>query len=187
MRSFVAIELPDELKLKLDKLMAQLESERQPWVKWVRASGIHLTLKFLGDIITGQTGEITRAIEEATQGFSPFQLDVKALGVFPNWQRAQVAWVGIGGELIKLSQLQQRLDSNLANCGFAPESRPFSPHLTIARIRNHATLSEWQKFGKLIADTKFEAGSFKVNAVSLMRSQLTKERAIYRPISSIRL
>ncbi|MBA7564438.1 RNA 2',3'-cyclic phosphodiesterase [subsurface metagenome] len=187
-RSFIAIELPDELKLGLAQLEAQLKMSKQPWVKWVDPYSIHLTLKFLGSIAVDRISEITRAMEEAVQGISPFHLEVKDLGVFPSLRRVQVAWVGISGEVDKLSQLQQHLESNLARLGFAPESRPFTPHLTLARLRNQASLDERQSFGQLIATTRFEAAyTIKVDAISLIRSQLTREGAIYSRISSVRL
>ncbi len=187
-RSFIAIELPDELKAGLAQLEAQLKMSRQPWVKWVDPYSIHLTLKFLGSIAVDRISKITRAMEEAIQGISPFHLEVKDLGVFPSLRRVQVIWVGISVEVDKISQIQQHLESNLARLGFAPESRPFTPHLTLARLRNRASLDERQSFGQLIATTRFEAAyTIKVDAIKLMRSQLTREGAIYSRISSVRL
>ncbi len=186
-RSFIAIELPDELRLELVQLETQLKSGKQPGVKWVDPHSIHLTLKFLGSIAVDRTGEITRAMEAATQVVSPFHLEVKGLGVFPNLKRVQIAWVGISGEVDRLGRIQQRIESNLERLGFAPESRPFTAHLTLARLRNQASLDERQRFGQLIVGTRFEAGSIKVDAISLMRSQLTREGAIYSRISSVRL
>ena len=187
-RSFIAIELPEELKLGLTRLEAQLKSGEQSWVKWVDPHSIHLTLKFLGNISIDRTGEITRAMEEAAQGVSPFHLEVKDLGASPSLRRVQVAWVGIGGEIDKLNQLQKRIEANLVPLGFTPEARPFTAHLTLARLRNQASLDERQRFGQLIAGTRFEAAyTIKVEAISLMRSQLTREGAIYSRISSVRL
>ena len=187
-RSFIAIELPDELKLGLTRLEDQLNMTRQPWVKWVNPHSIHLTLKFLGSISIDRVSEITGAMEAAIQGIPPFRLEVKDLGVFPSSRRVQVAWVGISGEVDKLSQLQQHLESNLSHLGFAAESRPFRPHLTLARLHNQASLDERQSFGQLIATTRFEAAyPIKVNAINLMRSQLTREGAIHSRISSVGL
>jgi len=187
-RSFIAIELPDELKSELTRLEARLKSDKQPWVKWVNPDSIHLTLKFLGNIAIDRTGEITRAIEEAVQGISPFHLEVKELGVFPNLRRVQVAWVGISGDVDKLSQLQKRIEITLTPLGFAPESRAFTPHLTLARLRDQASLDERQRFGQLIANAKFDtACTIEVDAISLMRSQLTREGAIYSRISLVEL
>jgi len=186
-RSFIAIELPNRLRLELGQLEAQLKLGKQSWVKWVNPDSIHLTLKFLGNIASDRTGEITRAMEAAAQGIPSFHLEVKDLGVFPNLKRVQVVWVGVSGEVDKLGEFQQRLESNLAHLGFAPESRPFTPHLTLARLRNQVSLDERQRFGQLIAETRFDAGSIKVDAINLMRSQLTREGAIYSRISSVRL
>ncbi len=187
-RSFIAIELPDGLKLELVQLEARLKSGKQPWVKWVNPDSIHLTLKFLGNIAIDRTIEITRAMGEAAQGIPPFHLEVKELGAFPNLKRVQVVWVGMSGDVDKLGQLQQHVESNLARLGFTPESRPFTSHLTLARLRNRVSLDERQRFGQLITDTKFEANcTIKVDAISLMRSQLAREGAIYSRISSVRL
>ncbi len=187
-RSFIAIELPDELKVGLTQLEARLKLGEQPRVKWVDPNSIHLTLKFLGSIAVDRIDEIIRAIEEAVRGMSPFHLEVRELGAFPNLRRVQVVWVGVGGEVDKLVQLQQRIDSNLTPLGFTPESRPFTPHLTLARLRNRASPDERQRFGQLIAGTKFEAAyTIKVDAISLMRSQLTREGAIHSRISSVGL
>ena len=187
-RCFIAIELPDEVKRGLTQLEAQLKSGNQPWVKWVDPYSIHLTLKFLGNVAADRIGEITGAMGEAVQGASPFHLEVKDLGVFPNLRRVQVAWVGIRGEVDKLVQLQQRIESSLVPQGFTAESRPFTAHLTLARIRDRASPDERQRFGQLIADTKFEAAyTFRVDAINLMRSQLTREGAIYSRIGSVEL
>ena len=187
-RSFIAIELPEELKLGLTQLEAQLKLGKQPWVKWVNPQSIHLTLKFLGSIDIDRTGEITRAMETAVQGISPFQLEVKDLGVFPNLRRVQVVWVGIRGEVDKLAQLQKHIESALAPLGFAPESRPFTPHLTLARLRDWASLDDRQGFGQLIASTRFElVYTIEVDAINLMRSQLTRQGAIYSRISLVGL
>lgn len=187
-RSFIAIELPDGLKQELNHLEAQLKKSGPPGVKWVNPDSIHLTLKFLGNIAQNQIDEITKAMEEAVQGIPPFHLEIKDLGVFPNLKRVQVAWVGISGDVNKLSLLQQNIESKLARLGFTPESRPFTAHLTLARVQNRASLDEQQKLGQIIASTRFEAiHSIEVNAISLMRSQLTRQGAIYNQISSVKL
>ena len=93
-RSFIAIELPDELKAGLDRLQTRLKSSGQSGVKWVDPYSIHLTLKFLGSIPVDKISGITAAMEEAAQEISHFHLEVKELGVFPNLKRVQVVWVG---------------------------------------------------------------------------------------------
>jgi len=185
-RSFIAIELPDDLKEGLAQLQANLKEGIEPPVKWVNPYGIHLTLKFLGNVAVINIDKITRAMEKAAQGISPFELKTKELGVFPNLKRVQVIWVGIGGEMDRLNQFQKRIELNLAPLGFSRESRPFVPHLTLCRVRDWISPDERQIFGQRITDTKFEAVyTIKVDSISLIKSQLTREGAIYSQISSV--
>jgi 2'-5' RNA ligase len=186
-RSFIAIELPGDLKSLLDRLEAQLKADKQPWVKWVSPGSIHLTLKFLGSVPIDKTIEITGAIEEAAQGISPIHLKVEGLGVFPNPRMVQVAWVGVSGEVEKLKRLQGRIDARLSRLGFAPESRPFTPHLTLARLSSRASPDERSRFGQLITGTKFAACPVEVDGISLMKSRLSREGAIYSRISLTKL
>ncbi len=187
-RSFVAIELPDELKPILGGLQSHLKSHTQSPVKWVDPSGVHLTLKFLGNVAENRIAEITQAIEAASSGVPPFQLEVKGLSVFPSLKRVQIIWVGLEGDIAQLCQLQQRIESALAPIGFPPEGRPFTPHLTLARVRERATPEERQSLGQLVASTRFETVyRFGVDSVYLMRSQLTREGAIYSQIWAVKL
>ncbi len=187
-RSFIAIELPEEIRQALAELQASLQIEKQPSVKWVDPHSIHLTLKFLGSIPAARTSDITSAIEAAARGIAPFTLEVKGVGVFPNFKRVRVVWVGVEGDISQLRLLQQRIESGLGPLGFARESRPFTPHLTLARVREKAPPGEQQDFGQVIASASFEtAHHFTVSQVNLMRSQLTTEGAIYGQIATISL
>ena len=187
-RSFIAIELPETLKLELAELQARLKTADPGGVKWADPQGIHLTLKFLGNIAADRTGDIIRAMNEAARGIPPFQLTIGGLGVFPNPRRAQVAWVGLSGQVDKLARFQAQLEASLARLGFAPETRLFSPHLTLARLRPQASPAERQSLGQLIISTRF-ASSYPivVTAIKLMRSQLTRQGAIYSQIGSVEL
>jgi len=187
-RSFIAIELPDEVKSGLADLQARLKTGQPPSVKWVNPNSIHLTLKFLGNVAADQIDGITRAMEAAARGTAPFPLEVRELGVFPTLRRVQVVWVGMSGDLARLGRLQQRIESNLGPLGFTPEARKFTPHLTLARLREQATPDERQSLGQLIARTGFTAApGFTVDAVNLIKSQLTREGAIYHRLSSVKL
>jgi len=186
-RTFIAIELPDSLKLKLSELETRLKSDGQSPAKWGKPDSIHLTLKFLGNTAVGKISEIARAMAAAAEAVPPFHLEIKGLGTFPNPKRVQVVWVGVSGELDKLARLQQGIESRLEPLGFTPEARPFVPHLTLARVNRLASGGERQQLGQLIAATEFEAGTIKVTAVSLMKSQLTREGAIHSRLASARL
>jgi 2'-5' RNA ligase len=187
-RSFIAIELPEEAKSGLGKLRKELERNEQTFVKWVNPEGIHLTLKFLGNIPFKQVAEITEAMEGAAQGISPFYLEISGLGAFPNLKQPRVLWVGISGELDKLLGLQRNIDSALSPLGFTKEERPFVPHLTLARIRERASPGERRAFGELVVSTSFEDKyHIAADAINLMRSQLTPAGAIYTRLSLVGL
>jgi len=187
-RSFIAIELPEEVREGLARLRKELERDEHKFVKWVAPGGLHLTLKFLGNIPSKRVTEIYEAIAEAAQGISPFHLEISGLGAFPSLRQARVFWVGIGGEVDKLSKLQQNIDSALAVLGFAKEERPFVPHLTLARIRPGASPLERRRFGELVDSTIFEDKyHIEVEAISLMRSQLTPVGAVYTRLSAVEL
>ncbi|OGO40476.1 MAG: 2'-5' RNA ligase [Chloroflexi bacterium RBG_16_57_8] len=185
-RSFIAIELPENIKGRLGELQSRLQSGKSR-ARWVAPESIHLTLKFLGSISVSSIPDVTGVMEEAAFGIPPFRLGVRGLGVFPDARRVRVVWVGLDGELDELMQLQKRLDSGLASLGFAPESRPFTAHLTLARMRDEASPAEREAIGQLVSAASFEAGDFSVESVSLMKSQLTREGAIYSRLASAAL
>jgi 2'-5' RNA ligase len=187
-RSFIAIELPEEVRQGLAKLRNGLQRDEHRFVKWVDPYGIHLTLKFLGNIPAGRVTEVTGAMEGATQGISPFHLQISGLGAFPSIKQVRVFWVGIGGEMDKLSRLQQNIDSALGVLGFAREERPFVPHLTLARVRQGASPSDRRSFGALVDSAVFEQEyHLQVEAVNLMKSQLTPAGAVYSRLSVVGL
>ena len=187
-RAFIAVELPAELKRELAELEAQLKKNSPPVVKWVDPNNIHITLKFLGEISEDSIGELMLAVEEAAQEMQSFQLEIREVGAFPNLERPHVLWVGVKGELEKISQLQKKIESNTEQLGFRRESRAFSPHLTLGRVRDEARPNERHRLGKLLTDTAFTAlHNVNVDAVHLMKSQLTPTGSIYTCIGSVKL
>jgi 2'-5' RNA ligase len=187
-RSFIAIELPYELRIELGNLQNSLISSQQNWVKWVKPDSIHLTLKFLGDISIDQIKEITRAIEESVLTIPAFRLQIKDLGVFPNLKRIQVIWAGLNGDLIRLTNLQKRIEENMTILGYPVEERDFTPHLTLGRARFQPPPQDLQKFAQLITGTKYKSLiNINVNAIHLMKSQLTSQGAVYSKLNSVNL
>ena len=187
-RSFIAIELSDEVKTGLSKIQAELKSHGYTFLKWVMPEGIHLTLKFLGDVSAQKVTEITKVIEQAGQEAHTFRLTVGGLGAFPNLRRPRVLWVGVGGEIEKLVMLQQRIDHCLEPLGFFPEARPFAPHLTLARLREGTAADKLREFGDMVA-RKPETGDHEmtVTSVRLMRSQLFPSGAVYSCLTKVAL
>jgi 2'-5' RNA ligase len=139
MRLFVALDIPDEVRDKLSSVCTQLKSSC-PDARWARPDGFHITLKFLGhvenqkdphklDSIVSALTNATSASEEA----SPIQISFRGLGFFPNDHRPSVLWCGVEGST-NLADLASRIERACEPLGFPPESRPYSPHLTLARL-----------------------------------------------------
>ena len=187
-RAFIAVELPEGLKKELNELEVQLKKNSPPVVRWVDPSNIHITLKFLGEISEDSIDELMLAIEEAARGIQPFQLQIREVGAFPGLDRAQVLWVGVKGDVDKIAQLQKRIEANTEQLGFPRETRAFTPHLTLGRVRDEARPGDRQRLGKLLTDTTFSAlHNVDVDSVNLMKSQLTPAGAIHTCIGSVKL
>ena len=186
-RAFIAVELPSFLKEELGRIESILKAGNTTPVKWVDFENIHLTLKFLGDIESSRVGEIIEGIKNACVGISPFELKIKGLGVFPNPARTRIAWVGLIDSTDELSLLQRNIESEMEKLEYERETRKFSPHLTLARVRDQATPDERKRFGNLVTATAFSSERITVNSVSLMQSHLTRQGALYTCLGSIRL
>jgi 2'-5' RNA ligase len=187
-RCFVAIELPEGLKLELAKLQSQLKMASRASVKWVDTKGIHLTLKFLGNVEASRIPTIVEAVAQARQGIAPFHLEVAGTGVFPGQKQPRVVWVGLRGDVQTLLRLQERLEAALVPLGFASESRSFTPHITLGRVRPEGQAAEKQNLAQAIISTTFEATTpLEVKAVNLIKSQLTPSGAIYTRLAEIKL
>jgi 2'-5' RNA ligase len=179
-RAFIAIELSEELKANLARLQELIKLGSESYVKWVDPQGMHLTLKFLGNISVDKVSGISEAIAEVARSAAPFRLGLTEFEAFPNTKAPRVAWVGLGGDLESLLRLQRGIDQALIPLGFAAEARAFSPHLTLGRVRDQATPQERRRLGERIASLEVQGQpSLYVDRVSLMRSQLTSKGAIY--------
>lgn len=187
-RAFIAIELPSQIKTALGKLQDNLRTSKNASVKWVDPEGIHLTLKFLGNVDEAEIPALTKALSEAVKGVAPFSLQLGDPGAFPNPHAPRVVWVGVGGEIEPLRTLHNNIDRVLAPLGFPPEKRAFSPHLTLGRVREEASPGERRRLGENVAALKTEAkSSFEVESLSLMRSRLAREGAVYSCLASFAL
>jgi 2'-5' RNA ligase len=187
-RAFIAIELPSEIKSELALVQKKLKREAHPSVKWVSLDGIHITLKFLGNINPAMTSQIMEAISRAARGMHPFNLELQGLGAFPNLRRPRVIWVGMGGEISKLTALQKNVDLALTPLGFLPETRSFTPHLTLARLTERTPVQERGRLGQLAAEIKIERYiPFQADSIHLIRSELTPAGAIYSYLGSAKL
>jgi RNA 2',3'-cyclic 3'-phosphodiesterase len=187
-RAFIAIELSGEVKKALTQLQSRLKSGSRTPVKWTDPEGTHLTLQFLGNIDAGKVSRITAAMEAAVSDIRPFRLIISGMGVFPSPARVRVVWVGLKGDVEILASLQKRVEEELKPLGFAPETRAFTPHLTLGRVRDEARPEERQGLGRLIGGTEDNIETaFDVNSVHLFRSQLRPTGAVYTRIATVEL
>lgn len=197
-RSFMAIELPDTLRSELARTQADIRKhvaavarsdDTSQSIKWVDPAGIHLTLKFLGSVAAADLPNVEKAIQRAVRAAKPFTLVLSGLGVFPSWTRPRVIWVGVEEAGSRcLVPLQEAIEEELGGLGFARETRPFSPHLTLARLRETASAEARRAVGEAVRKTPPPRSMpFTVSEVSLMRSELSPHGARYSRLASFQL
>ena len=188
-RAFIAIELDDPVLRALEKVQAELKRNLpSSVVRWVNRSGIHLTLKFLGDTPSSQIADIEAALRLACAAFAPFRLTCAGLGCFPNPSRPRVVWVGVKEPSGALIRLQEAIEREVAPLGYPPEVRAFSPHLTLGRAQRNASGSDLRVTGERIVS--YQAGKLaemEVSSVGLIRSDLRAAGAVYTPLARVPL
>ncbi len=186
-RAFVAVNLPDSARAALAETMSGLKGAMPEGVRWVDPSGIHLTLKFLGNIDAGLIQPVRLAMEQGAAAFNgpSFQLRLSGLGVFPHRKEPRVLWAGITGDLAALTGLQVCVAEALAEFDFAGERRPFRPHLTLGRVRGSVSPTARRAISQAIAEAGRPADiSWTVEAIHLIRSSLTPRGASYTSMGS---
>lgn len=181
----MAITLPDEVKDLLKSIQTGLDRGFKA-VSWVRPESIHLTLKFLGEIDEKKALAIAAALETAAEGIGPFTLEAGGVGVFPNPRAPRVVWAGVKDNS-ELLTLQKKIDERLAAAGFEPDDRPFTPHLTLCRIKS---AGDARAIGNLVTGPgqKEQArAAFTVNSFAFMKSVLKPQGAVHTVIKEFAL
>jgi len=176
-RSFIAIKIPglDPLRRVLKDL-----SEMGRALKAVDPNNLHVTLKFLGETDVDLVPEILKLVVEEATALAPCELTIAGLGVFPHAQRPSVVWAGLEGAET-LSALAADLEAGLELLGFAKESRPFVPHLTLARVKAKPPESLG---GLLSRHAKTPFGTARIEQVELIRSELGPDGSRYTVLGS---
>ncbi len=190
-RTFLAVELGDDLRNQIRLVQQDLRqrldrgSSKDTRITWVQPSSIHLTMKFLGDTDEELIGPIREALERAMSGFERVTMPVERLDVFPRLQQPRVLWVGPseqweqGDDAKRLVALHRAVEDCCQPFGFAPEDRPWSPHLTLARVK-----AGERHVGQALAKSGFmdrliSLGILAVESVVLMKSDLCSGGAVY--------
>ena len=183
MRTFIAIELPQEIKSALSNIQAELKQAHAD-VKWVKPENIHLTLKFLGEIDETLVEKICAILEGIARQNTPFNLSLSNLGAFPKLNYPRVIWIGVTNDQ-PVVKIAQEIEKEAVEIGLPRESRPFSSHITLGRVRS--ALNRGALIEKLIFLKKNFPPSnleFKVHSLTLFKSTLTPSGPIYEIIHS---
>lgn len=178
MRAFIAVDLPEELRAELGRWQEKLRKSARE-ARWVRPEGIHLTLKFLGEIPSAQVDQISNILSTLPR-IAPFEIRFEGFGFFPHARRPRVLWVGIE-PCPPLETLAVQVDKSLETVGFASEQRAFKPHLTLARFRVPRPQPEIEK--AISTDGPTVLGPITVREFFLFESILRPQGAEYRKLA----
>lgn len=184
MRTFIAIDFEEEIKKKLYFLLLELDKVSQN-IKWVKKEGMHLTLKFLGEIEEEKIPKIEAVLNAISKMCSPFPLRLKGTGTFPPGKKnPRVIWIGIeGGQTLK--ELQAQLEEELEKLDFPREKREFHPHLTLGRVKIQSHLGG--VLSQLEREKETTFGEMKVNKITFFQSILKPTGAEYKVLSEFEL
>ncbi len=178
-RSFLAVEFPPHILSKVGEIQERLRAS-QADVRWVKVDRIHLTLKFFGNIEEQQIADVSSAMEEIAAQRSAFDLSVKGLGAFPSTRNPRVIWLGLDPWEENLYPLQQGIEKKLEAMGFAPENRPYRPHLTLGRVKS--LKGKGNLVDLMERDRDVDLGPFVVDRIVLFKSDLRPSGPIYTPL-----
>ena len=182
-RVFCAIELTEEARFRVAERINTLRRlAPRARAGWAQAEKLHLTLKFLGDISVGRIDDLSAAAARAAANVAAFPLTLSEAGHFPPRGLPRVLWLGINDPTGNLARLREALEMEAARAGFARETRPFHPHLTIARLRDP---KDARQLAALHRETPFASLAFNVSEVIVMRSELGPGGSRYTPLARI--
>ena len=181
MRLFIAIDLSGALRENLSEQIHRLNKLLDSsHIRWVKPSGIHLTLKFLGETPENQIEKIKDELGDITPKYSSFSMQIGGFGCFPNMRRPRVLWIAVHEQSGVLKQLHQDIESKFHKLGFKKEGRPFRGHLTLGRIRKGLSSSELKRLSEQLNEIQIEdLGIETVSELCLFRSVLRPSGAEY--------
>ncbi len=190
-RTFIAIHLPVPLLTELESIQRTLAS-RVPAnrVRWVNTTGIHLTLKFLGETPVERLPDIYRALEAVARHAAGGDFTLQGLGCFPNSRRPRVIWVGVaeGPPTGWLTLLQQAVEEAMAHFGYPPERRAFHPHLTLGRVKKGVPSGDVAQIGAVVTDTTVgQIEQVTADRFAIIRSVLKPSGAEYTTLKEFPL
>jgi RNA 2',3'-cyclic 3'-phosphodiesterase len=156
-------------------------------IRWVKPAQMHLTLAFLGEVDPARQSDLSQALQRASQGITPFPLEAASLGFFPEPLRPRVLWAGLRGDCETLVRLQTHVATATAPFAEHQEDRPFSPHLTLARIKRLSPSATRRLAARVAELADCNLGSWTANHLELIHSELHREGSRYTCLAQVTL
>ena len=184
-RVFVAVGLSRDARQQLIDAVGRVRLEVPDGIQWADPGGMHLTLKFLGNIPASGVPRLLACVDDFAGEHQPFHLHLSELGMFPNRRSPRVLWAGVDGDLNELSRLQEAAEGAITTLGYPPEERPFRPHITLGRPRRTVSDAHRVRIGEVLsALVPPEPSPWRVESVEVMRSELHPSGAKYTVLGS---
>jgi RNA 2',3'-cyclic 3'-phosphodiesterase len=187
MRTFIAIKLPAKIKDPLTEIQDQLKITL-PKLNWVKSDNLHLSLKFIGEITDEQVTQAEQIIDQLTKAKEPFEIKLDLLGVFPDWRRARIIWIGTHQASLQLNQLVQEAEKECLKLKIPTEKHLFQTHITLGRIRN---LIDQSKLKETLQASQNQIHDmdlkFTVEGIALFQSVLSSDGPNYRILKEAKL
>lgn len=185
LRAFIAIDLPQPIQEAIEKQTSRLrQAAGDGLVRWIPPQNIHLTLKFLGNIAASHMDFLKQLLHQTADSHQPFDVQIGGIGSFPNSKLPRVLWAGVHAPA-DLASLQKTIETGAARLGYEKEARPFSPHLTLGRVRQGIDPRDLQKISSALNGIQIgNIGSARVDAVHLYKSELRPEGSVYTKLFS---
>lgn len=180
-RSFIAFDIDNEIVLEKIENMQSLLVQTGSDLKLVKTQNIHVTIQFLGNILPYMIEKIYEVMRETD--FTPFHIRIHGIGVFPHLRYPRVVWAGITEGVDQMQHIFDQLQPGLHNLGFTPDTKGFSPHLTIARVRTGRKKSELAS--RINENVNREFGVIKAKCLRLKRSNLTSKGPVYSTLKEV--
>lgn len=172
-RIFVAVGISGEARELLVDAVQRISSEVPNGIQWVRPEGMHLTLKFLGNIPAPRLPPLVECLKPVAEAARPFSLELAGLGMFPNRRVPRVLWAGADGDLEVLAELQRASESAITALGHPAEGRPFRPHITLGRPRRSLSDTQRARVGEIVSRTSPpSAVRWTVTSLEVMETEL---------------
>jgi 2'-5' RNA ligase len=184
MRCFIAVDLPHLLKEEINSHVIGELRKKLEGIRWVGLDGIHITLKFLGEVPESDIPRISEVLSHTIKGIPKFSLLIGGLGGFPSINNPRVIWIGVEGDIETLNNLHRNIEDEFSKLGFKRDREEFVPHVTLGRVKKARgnigiTLRSFSQSPKF--------PSFEVSDVKLFKSTLTPDGAIYNVLKSFKL